>query len=102
MYVVALQVLEASFAFKTALHEYLLAILEELFTNFKDYGPVAGLLLYTVTPEARYVAVRVRKHVIGEPLAVLPEEESAQEAWKVKESYAVSFNMIAIAVSDEY
>lgn len=69
--------------------------------NWEDHGFWRVTTLHTVFVQANGVIKRVRKHVLGDSVSgATPEEELAREAWKLKESYAASFNMIAVAVSD--
>lgn len=67
-------------------------------SNVKDYGYVRGLALETVFFQARRVVGRIRSHVISK------HEDSAGmagEAWSIKDSYAASLNMVAVAVSNQ-
>lgn len=62
-------------------------------SNNRDYGYIRGFALETVFFQARSVVERIRRHVIES------SGDGAKEALSVKESYATSFNMIAVAVS---
>lgn len=87
--VLAIQMMEAAQAGFLAFESYYSTFRR----NVRDYGYIRGLALETIFFQARGVVQRIRANV------VVPSGESAKEAWSVKESYATSFNMIAVAVS---
>lgn len=61
--------------------------------DYRDYGLIKTILLHTAFPQAQSVISRVRKYVIARP-------EDTDQACLIKDSYATSFNMIAVAVSE--
>lgn len=60
--------------------------------DYHDYGLLQTFLLWTLFFQARPVTSRVRNHVIARP-------EEINQAWVIRDSFATSFSMIAVAVS---
>lgn len=60
--------------------------------DYKDYGLLKTSWLWTLFFQARTVTSRVRNHVIARP-------EEMDQAWVIRDSFATSLGMIAVAAS---
>jgi hypothetical protein len=85
-----------------AVLELLVLEVRQFTHNLVDCGSLQALLLHLVSRKAKDVIGRVREHVVGDVWKIGGEKASEQtpltEALSLKKSYAVSFNMIAVAV----
>lgn len=63
--------------------------------DLMDFTIPETVLLHTAFPHAQSLTARVRRHVLARP-------EDVQQAWVIRESYAINLSMIAVAVRDSW